>query len=144
MEPLAFIVGLIAVCTFILALPYLFEKGFPLKYGDQDGENWIMSHAFLKLTSLGIAIGLMLLVPTIALQEKDTCSIQLNQTLSAVSGTTTTTNHTYSNYCFNDTHRTESIFFTTSVWSLRIFFAYMGIWIICLAIYSWRNLKREL
>lgn len=142
MDPLAFIFGIAVVCVFILLLPYLLEYGFPMKYGNEDGEQWILSHSFLKVVSIGICIALMLLVPTISLQEKDTCAVELNQTVSAVSGSTTTTNHTYAKFCFADEHRTESIFFTTTMWSLRIFFLYIGVFVIIIGIYVWRSLAK--
>lgn len=81
-------------------------------------------HFIFQLMTSFFVLSIILLIPTIALQEKDTCSIEvLNQT---VTGNITVFN--YDNVCITNSHTTFLTFYKIITWFYRLFIAYIFVY----------------
>ena len=120
MEPLAAIIGVVAVCFFLLYF------GFQL-----DDE-----HSILRLVCIFFAIGMLFIIPRLSLESAQTCTpvvtnvTQYNDTLIT---------NTYTSFCIDNPPAGLTAFYRAVTWFYRVFLMYVTVYLIYLGITALRD-----
>ena len=110
MDALPLIIGIS-----IVALGILY---FTFKWDEKE-------HLFLRLLGSFFFVGLLILIPKVALDYNDNCDFVVNQT--NVSGDLTSYKYDY--LCENNERLTSGIFYKTTLWFVRIFITYVFVYL---------------
>lgn len=99
------LVGIVALCVIVLFLLYTFST---------------QESAFLipmQILGLAFFLSLVILVPKVAVDNKDYCSLAVAN--STVVGSTTS--YEYTRVCITNTNTTSTTFYKMVLWGIRIF-----------------------
>ena len=95
-------------------------------------------HWFLQIMMIGIVIHLGLLIPSTFVTLNEDCYPVVNT--STVAGATTT--YTYGEYCNTKDITTPNSFFTGYMWIIRVFWIYVVIFGLKVAVTKWMERKK--
>ena len=97
---------------------------FLLLYFSSQWDN--KEHFLLKLLIGFLFLGLLILIPKVAIDNPDTCEIVINQTaINSSIVNYSVESHTYMQYCVTNTKNTHTIWYKVMMWFLRLFALYI-------------------